>query len=170
MPPAVIKSPNGQYWVVNTSPPGRGPGGAARTQYTICEGTFGQCSALPDGGGISGPYFTLDAAYAAWKAEPQNKDTSTLDEIRQALGGALGGAIGNLPAGVQAGAGNIPNPLAGLAAIGDFFQRLTQASTWIRVAEVLLGLILLAAGTARITRAIPAATRIAAAVGTKGLA
>lgn len=38
------------------------------------------------------------------------------------------------------------NPLTGLAAIGDFFQRLTQKSTWVRVGEVGLGGILLYAG------------------------
>jgi hypothetical protein len=38
------------------------------------------------------------------------------------------------------------NPLGGLAAIGDFFQRLTQASTWARVGEVALGGILIYAG------------------------
>lgn len=39
---------------------------------------------------------------------------------------------------------------SGLAAIGDFFSRLTQASTWIRVAEVLLGLALITVGLAHI--------------------
>jgi hypothetical protein len=38
------------------------------------------------------------------------------------------------------------NPLTGLAAIGDFFQRLTQKNTWTRVGEVALGGILLYAG------------------------
>lgn len=37
---------------------------------------------------------------------------------------------------------NVPG-LTGLAAIGDFFSRLTQASTWLRVAEVAVGAILL---------------------------
>lgn len=60
----------------------------------------------------------------------------------------------------------IPGPGAsGLAGIGDFFGRLTEASTWIRVAEVVLGVILLAVGVARITHAVPAATRAAKMVG-----
>lgn len=42
-------------------------------------------------------------------------------------------------------------PLSGLAAIGAFFNKLGQGSTWIRVGEVMLGLILLAVGAARIT-------------------
>jgi hypothetical protein len=59
-----------------------------------------------------------------------------------------------------------PNPLAdlgtaaknstgltGLAAIGDFFSRLGQANTWIRVGEVLLGLILIGVGIAHLTGA-----------------
>jgi hypothetical protein len=38
------------------------------------------------------------------------------------------------------------NPLQGIAAIGDFFQRLTQPQTWVRVGEVALGGILVYAG------------------------
>lgn len=53
------------------------------------------------------------------------------------------------------------NPLGGLAGIGDFFGRLTEASTWVRVGEVVLGLVLLAVGIARITHAVPIATKIA---------
>lgn len=53
----------------------------------------------------------------------------------------------------------------GLAGIGDFFARLTEASTWIRVGEVVLGLILIAVGLARITKAVPVATKIAKTVG-----
>ncbi len=41
---------------------------------------------------------------------------------------------------------DVPNPLTGVAAIGDFFSRLTQASTWVRVGEVAVGLILLGIG------------------------
>jgi hypothetical protein len=52
-------------------------------------------------------------------------------------------------------------PLTGLAAVGDFFQRLTQGSTWLRIAEGLLGIILLAVGIARMTHAVPIATAIA---------
>lgn len=38
------------------------------------------------------------------------------------------------------------NPLSGIAAIGDFFNRLTQAQTWIRVGEVAAGGLLLYLG------------------------
>lgn len=47
------------------------------------------------------------------------------------------------------------NPLSGLAAIGDFFSRLTQASTWIRVAEVLLGAGLIIVGLAKLASGTP---------------
>lgn len=40
--------------------------------------------------------------------------------------------------------------LSGLAAIGDFFARLTEASTWIRVAEVAIGLGLVVVGVAHL--------------------
>ena len=55
-------------------------------------------------------------------------------------------------------------PLSGLSAAGDFLGRLGQASTWTRVAETVLGLILLAVGIARLTNAVPVATSIAKAL------
>lgn len=48
--------------------------------------------------------------------------------------GGLGSSTGALP--------SIPNPLTGVAAIGDFANRLTQANTWIRVGEFVAGLVL----------------------------
>ena len=47
----------------------------------------------------------------------------------------------------------VPSPLTGLNAIGDFFNKLGEANTWIRVGEVLLGVVLIAVGVARITGA-----------------
>jgi hypothetical protein len=67
------------------------------------------------------------------------------------------------PASVAAGAAADAG-LTGLNAIGDFASRLTQAHTWERVAEVLLGVILIAVGLAHMTRAVPIATAIAAKV------
>lgn len=44
--------------------------------------------------------------------------------------------------------------------IGDFVGRLSEASTWLRVGEVLLGIVLLAIGVARITGASNAVSSI----------
>jgi hypothetical protein len=46
----------------------------------------------------------------------------------------------------------ISNPLGGVAAIGDFFNRLTQPNTWIRVGEVLAGLVLIWIGLNALTK------------------
>jgi hypothetical protein len=56
------------------------------------------------------------------------------------------------PAGTPPVTGPAPslNPLSGIAAVGDFFGRLSQANTWIRVAEVLLGAALLIIGLAKL--------------------
>ncbi len=59
----------------------------------------------------------------------------------------------------------VPSPLSGVAAIGDFLGRLTEANTWIRAGQVVLGLILIAVGVARITRAVPIATAVAKKAG-----
>ena len=55
-------------------------------------------------------------------------------------------------------------PLSGLATVGDFFTRLGQANTWIRVGEVILGLVLISVGVAKLTNAVPVATQIAKVV------
>lgn len=65
-------------------------------------------------------------------------------------------------AGSEAQSGSLPG---GLTAIGDFFSDLSRASTWIRVGQVVLGLILIAVGVARITHAVPVATSIARTAG-----
>jgi len=64
---------------------------------------------------------------------------------------AANDAVSSGKIGVQKPYKGPSNPLKGLAAIGDFFQRLTQGNTWIRAGEVLLGVILLAIGVARVT-------------------
>jgi Na+/phosphate symporter len=56
-----------------------------------------------------------------------------------------------------------------VSGVNDFLTRLTEKSTWIRVGEVVLGLILIAVGLARITHAVPVATKIAKTVGAAGV-
>lgn len=48
------------------------------------------------------------------------------------------------------GSGEPQNAIPGLTQIGDFFGRLAEGSTWIRVAEVLIGLGLIAVGLAKL--------------------
>lgn len=119
--------------------------GVSGGTITVYEGTQQETQLLI--GSHFGPYSSLAAA---------DKEAVTLQGQNQTVAGSI-----------KAG---LSGPLSGLAAIGDFFARLTQASTWIRVGEVVLGLILIAVGVARITHAIPAATRIAKGVGAVALA
>ena len=58
----------------------------------------------------------------------------------------------------------VENSIPGVQQIGSFFSALSQGSTWIRVAEGILGIILIAVGVARITHAVPLATSIGKAV------
>lgn len=74
--------------------------------------------------------------------------TNTLGKFVGASEKAIGNT--NFAAGVP-GSG----ALSGLAAIGDFFSRLTQASTWLRVAEVALGAALLIIGLAKLASNTP---------------
>lgn len=59
--------------------------------------------------------------------------------------GGLSGLPGSAGSAGQAIGSGAPN-IAGVAAIGDFFNRLTQGNTWTRVGEVAAGLILLYLG------------------------
>lgn len=58
--------------------------------------------------------------------------------------------------------GHLPDPLSGLDSLAG---RLEEGSTWIRAGEAALGIILIAIGVARITRAVPIATDIAKTAG-----
>jgi hypothetical protein len=63
-------------------------------------------------------------------------------------------------------ASNVTNlAIPGVSQIGTFFSSLGEANTWIRFGEVVLGLILLGIGVARLTHAIPVATQVAKTVG-----
>lgn len=68
---------------------------------------------------------------------------------------STGGTISQTGADIKSTAQAAANPLAGLASIGDFFGRLTQASTWIRVAEVLLGSALIIVSLAKLAAGTP---------------
>jgi len=139
----------GQWWVVNTSPAATAD---TVTQYTVVQGTQNDALNLPDGGGISGPYSSQAAADKVANAEPQNKNVSVFPGVNVTPGGRVAG------------------PLSGLAAIGDFFQRMTQAKFWERAGEIVLGIILISIGLARLTRAVPIATAIAKKAGMAAVA
>jgi hypothetical protein len=83
---------------------------------------------------VAGPFGT-QAQATAWQTSGNTAGNSP----GSAVGGATNAALKSL------------NPLAGLF----------QANIWIRVGEVALGLILIAVGIARLTNAVPIATKIA---------
>ena len=80
----------------------------------------------------------------------------------------LAGVIANTPhiAGPQENLQDIGNAAKNAAGsvVNDALKPLFQANLWIRVGEVVLGLILIAVGVAKMTNAIPAATKIAGLV------
>jgi hypothetical protein len=82
-------------------------------------------------GGYIGPYdwATAQGVISGLKYESGTipSGTNPLTTLQQAKAGAS-------------------NPLGGLAAIGDFFNRLTQGNTWLRVGEVAVGLLILYIG------------------------
>ena len=70
--------------------------------------------------------------------------------LKAGIGAATPGGLPTVGPG-----GNILNPvtdLGGINAIGDFFNRLTEPNTWVRVGEVAAGLLLVYIGLSAVTR------------------
>lgn len=65
-------------------------------------------------------------------------------------------------AGAGAAAAGAVNPLSYLGNIGDFFYRLTQGATWLRVGEVAVGILLIYVGVKASTTSLPTAGKAAA--------
>lgn len=83
----------------------------------------------------------MNAAVAAnhWPAPTQNNNPVT--------------AAGKQAAGTATHAAQQATNLTGLAAIGDFFSRITEANTWIRLVKVVVGGVLVIAGLVHMTGA-----------------
>jgi hypothetical protein len=101
-----------------------------RTQILYVQADSGQAavSAYPGGTLLGGPYASEAAAE---KAHPQGSSGSTAD------------AAGLPPPTTDL---TPSDPLPGLAQIGDFFDTLTQASTWERVGLWVLGAVFVIIG------------------------
>ena len=96
---------------------------------------------------LSGP-FTSEAAARAWSPAP----LTASDWVAAGVAGVVIGAGNEPDASTALAVGkSAASTLTGINAIGDFFQRLTQSHTWIRVAEVLLGLGLIVVGLAKLS-------------------
>jgi len=87
---------------------------------------------------VQGPYATEAQANAAIPAI--QKANAAPGEVSQIAQGS-----GPLAAAASA-AGTIGDPLDYLADVGDFFHRLTEAATWERAGEILVGVIILYIG------------------------
>lgn len=132
---SVVLSSTSQWWVVNTSSASNAD---TITVYTIVQGTQAQAygyGPASQQGGVAGPYTSYAAADAAAKSFGPNSNYSP----------APGVSIS--PSGQTSVAGT---SLAGLSQIGDFFGRLAEGSTWVRVAEVIIGLGLIVVGLAKL--------------------
>lgn len=87
---------------------------------------------------IWGPQASAPAQLSGWfEAGPFATEADAQTYKSQIGTGAI------LPAAGTPIVGDVTAPLTGINAIGDFFQRLTQSATWIRVAEVALGTVVI---------------------------
>lgn len=86
------------------------------------------------------------------------------DAYAKSQGGGPDTSKSPLQTGVNALSGSVPNPLAFLGNIANFFGDFTQANTWIRVAKVVIGGVLLIVGASHITNAPAAIKKVASKV------
>lgn len=77
--------------------------------------------------------------------------------------GSFLGGLGNTGSGITNTAGN----LTGINAVGDFFSRLTEKGIWVRVGEVLAGVLILYVGLKAVTAPQGASARQIANHGAK---
>lgn len=111
-----------QWWLVNQITRPGGPRGPQQTNYVVIQSAGRPINA------ISGPYATkTDALNARNNAN----------------------AAGNSP--LSGATAIAESKFSGLSAIGDFANKLTQANTWLRIAEALLGIVLIGVALAKIT-------------------
>jgi hypothetical protein len=113
------------------APPGGAPGSAGHAPNTYPQWGFNQAGKITEARNEAAKLADMNKGYLDWFTS------------KAAASNAWKGMQGPL------GKGLIANPLAGLAAVGDFFQRLTQAGTWARVGQVVLGAALIIIGLAR---------------------
>lgn len=136
-----------------------------------------------DGGKLGGPVAalnsqgatgsTLGAQWLTWYAAKFAAEgtANTLLQYEEAFTvlweeATLGGDLAAGLAGGAAASGALAQSATVTAAqeAGSIFSVLQSSSLWLRIAEGLIGLVLLAVGVAKLTGAVPAATKIARAV------
>lgn len=118
------------WWALSNS-----QGATVKWDFVESQNAPAQTTAWPNA--AIGPFPTEAAAKAA---------------INSATPSTIGG-LGATGTGLSAAASEaakIP-PFTGIAAIGDFFGRLTEGNTWLRIGEGLLGIILIAVALGKLS-------------------
>lgn len=135
-------------------------------------GVLGGPVAALDSQGATGS--SLGAQWLTWYAQEQaTHPGATLLDYETAFvllwsDATFGGDLAAGLAGGSTAAGDFASSAAGTLTtageLGSIFSVLQSGALWLRIAEGLLGIVLIAIGIARMTNAVPAATRIARAV------
>jgi hypothetical protein len=145
-----------QWWTVYWNQPQTGRGAVAKNGHVILQagdaaGADAAVQAQEPAGTVIvntlGPYAT-QADAAAYASNPATSPTGT----------TTSGAATNF-------SGLVPNLGGLISKASGFFDDLTNAHFWVRVGQVVLGLILIAVGVAELTHAVPIATKVAKTVG-----
>lgn len=140
------------WWIITFVYPGPNPNIHASVVGPMNRAQFVQRYGNPPAVSGNGFPTKLQAAAAAAKYNNENHQT---------------GSTVNDPSVFPNIKSPLTNPLSGVNAIGDFFNRLTQPNTWVRVGEVVAGVLLLYLGLSATMRGTEAGKQLNKA---KGLA
>lgn len=119
--------------------------------------------ATPAGGSNGGPFGIPPGG--PWFVNPVTGTIQRQSNPALAIGLVTAGWIGfatqadaknyasNNPIGQAKGAvgSAVSGATSGISAVGDFFNKLSEANTWLRVAEALLGVVLIAVALGKLT-------------------
>jgi hypothetical protein len=126
--------------------------GSTTGTYTVAYATGRQAQILGDNGI---PGFRTQAEAQAYAMQQDNVFALSTNPLQAGYQVITGQATAR-------GSASSNSPLAGLAAIGDFFSRLTEKNTWLRAVKILAGGMLIIIGMAHMTgadNAVAAAAR-----------
>lgn len=133
-----------QWWLVSSSSENGKPWNVITFQGTLADA---QGEGLNVGGFPKGPFASAAAAVAWGKAN----NVPVINDPNASSGNPITQAGAAITDSANSAAHSVG--LSGVAAIGDFFQRLTQENTWIRVGEVTLGILLIISGIMKLSGA-----------------
>jgi len=157
------------WWVVGSQAEQGDSSRPADARLISTPDSGAEYNALVTGGSYNGLYryqgpFTSQSAAQSATASPSVSGLQELEAGTQAAGDESGNPIAEAAGLAAGGTSDLTNPLQFLGDIANIFGDLTEASTWIRFAKIVVGGTLIIVGVAHLSGAEKAAKDIASKV------